>query len=143
MPRLEWIEFRLNNWARWRLTRGGGVLGYAAVNMADPTPGVREPYAAVAIPTNDVEASETQDAIQKLTTPELKRAVEEFYLGKGGIRDKARRLCCGESTVYARVEQAHHQLATLLTEKQTKARDERARVELQQHLARPRGSFTA
>lgn len=142
MARLEWMEHRLNNWARWRLTRGGGVLGYAGVDLSDPTPGVRDPYAPVSVPTSDVEASETQDAVNQLSPPELKRTLEVFYLGRGGIRDKAVRLRCAESTVYARVEQAHHQLAGILSLKQSRARDERARVELLQRGVAA-GGFTA
>jgi len=36
MARIDWVETRLQNWARWRLARGGdGQLGYAAVSLAD------------------------------------------------------------------------------------------------------------
>jgi hypothetical protein len=90
-----------------------------------------------------MEASATQDAINQLPR-ELSRTVEEFYLGRGGITDKARRLCCGESTVYARVELAHHKLASIFSDKNSRAREERARVEaLQRGGVGQQGGFTA
>jgi hypothetical protein len=138
MARIDWIERRLLNWARWRLTRGMGGLGYAGVNLAeagtaaatdDPNP----------IPISDVEASETADALLRLNPPGLRLSVEEFYIGRGGVRDKCRRLCCGESTLYARIDQAHRQLADLLNEADKRRRAERERVEGVLRSARPVG----
>ena len=143
MPRIESIEHRLVNWARWKLTRGTGVLGYASVNLSNPTPTVREPYAETPIPTNAVEASETDTAVGKLWPSALRVAVEEFYIGRGGVKDKARRLCIGESTLYARVEQAHQQLSEHFCVREDKARAERRRVEQLQASVRPgAGGFT-
>ena len=142
MARIEAIEHRLLNWARWRLTRGTGVLGYASVDLTNPTPTMREPYAETPIPTNAVEAAETDSAVNRLHPGGLKLAVEEFYVGCGGVKDKARRLGIGESTLYLRIDQAHQQLAEHFAARAAKARDERRRVELAQRAARPGGFAT-
>jgi hypothetical protein len=137
VARIEWIEQRLQNWARWTLNRGGGALGFAAVDLADSDAG-RDGYAEAAIPTSDVEAAETDDAIARLYPGGLALAVREFYVGRGGVKDKALRLCIGESTLYARVDQAHRQLAEHFLAQQDRQRAERARVEAMQTSVRPR-----
>ena len=101
MARIDWIEDRLNNWARWKLTRGTGGLGYASVNLANPTLGVREPYAEAPIPTNAVEAGETDDAVNRLHPPEL---------GQSARRPPAQRL--GAAARRRRHRQAAAQLST-------------------------------
>ncbi len=140
MARIEWIEHRLLNWARWKLCQGSGVMGYAAVNLADADAG-RDGYIEASIPVSEVEASETDQALQRLNPPGLAKTVAEFYTGRGGIKDKARRLCCAEATIYARVDQAHRQLAELLNERRRLRDAERQRVEKLQAGVRP-GSFT-
>lgn len=128
MARIEWIEHRLQNWARWKLAAGGGALGYASVSMAEANAD-RDGYVEAAIPISDVEASETDEAIQRLNPPGLRLTIVEVYTGRGGIKDKARRLCCGEATVHARVDQAHRQIAEHLNDRKRRRDAERARVE--------------
>lgn len=142
MARIEWIEHRLQNWARWRLSQGSGPLGYASVNLSDPTPEVREPYAEAAIPIAAIDAVETDTAVKALQPVELQRAVIQFYTGRGGIRDHARALCCGESTVYARVDQAHQKLVTYFSERHAARVTEQRRVQALQASVRPGGGFT-
>lgn len=137
--RIEWVEMRLLNWARWKLSRGTGGIGYASVNLANPTPGIRDPYADVPVPTNAIEAAATDDAVNRLQPGGLRLAVIELYVGRGGIADKARRLGCSESTVYLRVAQAHQQLAEHFTVQDARLRAERWRVEALQRTARPGG----
>lgn len=141
MARIEAMEHRLLNWARWKLTRGTGALGYSSVDLTNPTPTMREPYAEVPVPTNAIEAAETDDAVNRLHPGGLRLAVVEFYVGRGGVKDKARRLCIGESTLYLRIDQAHQQLAEHFLARDAKARAERRRVEGLQQSVRP-GSFT-
>lgn len=137
MARIEWVEQRLQNWARWRLMSGSGVLGYAGVNLAEAG-GVREPYAEAPIPVTEVEASETDTAVERLPG-HLKATVLELYLGQGGIRDKLKRLCCSEPTLHRRIEQAHRLLADHFTALDDRRRAERARVEALQRSVRPNG----
>lgn len=136
MARIEWVESRLLNWARWKLDPGDGALGYARPNVAGINAG-RDGYIEASIPISDVEASETEQAVQRLNPPGLVMTVFEVYCGAGGIKDKARRLCCAEATVHARIDQAHRQLATHLAERQRQREAERARVERVQASVRP------
>ena len=127
MARIEWVEQRLQNWSRWRLTRGCGVLGYASVNLlAAAMPRDRDVEAPV--PTSDVDAREIDDAVQLLPS-ELKATVLEVYVGDSGLRDKMRRLHVSEATLHARIGRAHRLLADHLMARQDRLRDERKRVE--------------
>lgn len=137
MARIDWVEERLQNWARWKLMQGSGALGFARVNLERVT---ADTQAEARIPTNDVEAAETEAAIVLLHPPGLVLTVREFYTGTGGIADKSRRLCCGVATIYSRLDQAHRQLADHFLERQRKAKVERERVERLQHSIRPQGS---
>ena len=124
MARIEEIERRLLNWARWSAGRSGG---YAAVKLGQvPLP--RDPYADKAIHTNDAEGSETDAAVAALPS-ELKATVVEFYLGRGGMRDHARALGCAEQTIYRRVDQAHVLLDRYFADRRAAADAERRRVE--------------
>lgn len=136
MARIEWVEQRLQNWARWKIVRGGGMLGYAGVNLA-AAGGAREPWAAAAIPISDVEASETDEAVQRLSPGGLALTVIEHYAGQGGIKDKLQRLCCAEPTYHKRIDEAHRQIAGHILERQAQRRAERERVESLQATVRP------
>lgn len=136
MARIDWIEERLQNWARWRVARGGdGVLGYAQVNLMDSDAG-RSGYVTAAVPIAEAEAAVTDAAVQRLAPRGLVLTVFEVYCGRDGVEDKARRLSCSVATVYRRVEQAHEQLREHFLAREAKARDERARVESAQFDAR-------
>ncbi len=129
MARIEWVEQRLQNWARWKLTRGGvGNLGYAAVNLAGANAG-RDGYVTATVPTNDCEASETDDAVMRLYPGELRITVIEYYCGRGGLREKLARLCCAEPPLHARLERAQRLLSAHFAAREDAARAERARVE--------------
>lgn len=144
MPRIDWIEQRLLNWARWVLASGGssGPGGYSSTSWAGSSSGGgRDGYREAVIPISDVEASETDQAVNRLSPGGLALTVREFYTGKGGVAEKATRLCIGESTLHARIDQAHRQLAEHFLAQQDRQRAERERVEAVQASARP-GSFT-
>lgn len=141
MARVDWIERRLLNWARWKLNAGGGPGGYAGVNMANPSPGIREPYESAPIPVLAVEASETDTAVTTLAL-ELRHTLTVFYLGRGGLADHMRELGCAKATLYARLDRADRALVAWFNAKDERGRAERQRVELLQQSARPMGSFT-
>jgi hypothetical protein len=134
MARIEEIERRLLNWARWRLGAGAGGLGYASVKM-DAEAG-RAGYREAVVPTVDCEAEETDQAVMALPS-ELRRTVEVVYLEGGCAAAKACRLAVAEPTVKARVWQAHRKLADWLRDREAGRRVQRARVEALQVLARP------
>lgn len=139
MARIEWVEYRLLNWARWKLCSGSGGLGYASVNLTDPNVG-RDGYAEAAIPISDVEASSTDDAISRLPG-ELKATVIEVYTGPGGETDHLRKLFCAKATMHARIGRAHRLLADHFTAQADRQRVERERLAQLIESARP-GSFT-
>ena len=136
MARIEWVEQRLQNWSRWRLGRGSGVLGFASVNLlaaAMPRDGSTE----APVPTSDVDAAEVDDAVARLPS-ELKATVLEVYLGAGGERQKLSRLCCSKATMHARIGRAQRLLAEHLAAREDRQRLERARVDALMGTARRR-----
>lgn len=133
MARVDWVEDRLQNWARWWLGRRG-ELGYGSTNPLGAGGGGR--YREASIPIMDAEASATDEAIGRLQPAGLGLTVREFYAGAGGIADKAARLCCSEATIYRRIEQAHAQLAEDFRAQRERAMVERNRVQQLQRSAR-------
>ena len=134
--KIEWVEAKLQEWARWRLAGGGGALGYAAVPLCGETlsGGGRDGYRESVIPTSDVDASETDDAIHTLPS-ELRATVECFYLGAGTQVEKLRRLCIAKQTMADRIGKAHRLLCAYFTDRQRAAQAERDRVEKLQCIA--------
>lgn len=116
MARIEWVKHRLDNWARWKEREQSHGLGFysqsAFLRVAVDGSGYRE----TSIPVDDVEARQTDDAVQALLIEHghLHRTLVLIYLEDSGIRAAALRLACAESTVKARLEQADHHVATFL-----------------------------
>jgi hypothetical protein len=75
--RIEWVRMRLENWARWSAQRDSGGLGFpkqsAFVKLA--AHGTR---AEAIIPTDSVEASLTDDAVQALAAVALAPALDHL-----------------------------------------------------------------
>lgn len=138
MARIDWIEHRLLNWARWKLSYGGGALGYASVPLGVVTVGERSTADEAPIPINDIEAGETDDAVKRLPS-ELRATVVEYYTGRGGEQDHLRVLCCARATLHARVDRAHRLLADHFTARKDRAEEERKRVEALQQFSKRRG----
>lgn len=114
--KLEDIERRLLNWARWKAGAGVGGLGYASVNMlAALSGGSRAAADPVPIPTMAIEAEETDRAVLALPS-ELRRTVEVVYLGRGGMPDHAQALAAPVATVKARVCRAHKSISNWLSD---------------------------
>lgn len=138
MARIEWVKQRLDNWARWKEKEQRHGLGFysqsAFLRIAVDSSGYRD----AAIPVDDVEARDTDEAVQSLLAshPQLHRTLVLIYLEDTGIRNAAVKLVCAESTVKARLEQADHLIATHLRLK--------AQAKEAQQLSRkgPQRSFT-
>ena len=141
--RNEDMDRRLMNWARWRHGMTCGGLGFASVDLTSE--GIRETAEAdVRVPLNDVEAEETNRAVLALPG-ELRATVEAVYLHGGSMAAKAKRLCCAEATVYARLLRVDRALQVWLSEVQAQRLEARRRLEAAQASARPTGplgSFT-
>lgn len=140
MARIEDIERRLLNWARWKLGDSTGGLSYASVDLTLSNAG-RDGYIEATVPTLDVEAEVTQQAVMSLDS-HLRVTVEAVYVGRGTMIEKARELCCGEATIYARIDLAHYRISAWLSARAATAREQRRIVEALQEGARPKLSFT-
>jgi hypothetical protein len=126
MARIEEIERRLLNWARWKHGANNGGLGYAGMRWGDVvnTSRCRESI----IPTNDCEAEETDRAVLALED-RLRDTVQVTYLQDCSMRSRAAQLGCSEPAVKARVWQAHQCLSRWLADKAQQAQVERERVQ--------------
>ena len=117
MARIEWVKQRLVQWAAWKSRRDSGGQGYptqaAFVKILVDTSGYRE---SSLLGVDEAEAGQTDLAVQSLRIGKahLHRTLELIYLEDVGIRRAAVALCCAESTVKARLEQADHEIATWL-----------------------------
>lgn len=137
MPRIDWIEERLQNWARWKIARTTGDTGHSARDLGAANGG-RSGYITAAVPIIEAEAAATDEAIERLDPPGLGLTVHRFYLDTGGHVEKAARLCISVATMYARIDRAHQQLAEHFRARQERQRQERARIQALQS----RGSST-
>ena len=61
MAKIEDIERRLMNWARWKMVAGSGGLGYARLQLE--AEGSRDGYREAKVPVVDCEASETDELV--------------------------------------------------------------------------------
>ena len=133
MARIPDIERRLLNWARVRLARDSGGIGYASTTLRERVDGDGWDSHA-RIPTVDHDADVTEAAIASLDV-DLQRTVQEVYLRGDGIAAKARRLGVAPATVYSRIDMAHIRLAGWFSERDRAAGAERERVERLQRSA--------
>lgn len=139
MARIEWVEERLQEWARWRIARTGGDMGYGSSDLGAANGG-RSGYVTATIPIEETRASATDDAINRLVPAGTVLTVHVYYVGAGGHQDKAKHLGISVAAMYARIDKAHQQLAAIFVaerEQRERLRRERERVEALQ-----RGSFT-
>lgn len=114
MARIEDIERRLLNWARWKLGGTSSGLGYATARCwaVVVTPGYRE----AVIPTVACEAEETDRAVQSLAS-ELRATLEVVYLMNEPMKRKIAYLCCCEATIKARIWRAHRMLVNFFSDR--------------------------
>lgn len=135
MIRDQYTERRLLNWARWRAGAGDVGLGYGSASMWNTERVDHSPRRDAVIPTNAVEASETEDAINSLPGF-LKMTVHVYYLSDESVEVMAQRLVCGVSTVHSRIRDAHRKIATWFSDRAMWAAAERRRNEEIQAVAR-------
>lgn len=120
MARDENVERRLLNWARWRSGAGDVGLGYGNASMWNQVKVDVSPNRQSVIPTNAIEASQTDDAIKDLPIF-LRATVLEVYLADDSVEAKARRLGCGVSTVHSRITEAHRLISIWFHDKASTA----------------------
>lgn len=113
MARLERIKRRLDNWAMWTARGASGGLGYATQSVLVSDTWARGTYNGMVIPVLEIEAEETDQAVQalKLSRSHLYVTLECIYLRDLGIKATARHMQRADSTIKAQLEQADHALA--------------------------------
>jgi hypothetical protein len=114
VARIDYIKFRLNNWALWKACESAGGLGFAtrSVMFAGPMGGG---YRESAVPVDDVDASVTDDGVSALKVEhrQLHDVVHAFYLSKeaGSTVRVGQQLGMAASTVSANLDRADQALS--------------------------------
>lgn len=109
---IEYINIRLNDWARWvvsdrttlRHMLGAKNCWPDMLGESDSTETVRQQ--GTLVPLNDLECCDTDKAVCALP-PELSNAVFEYYTRIGTAETTAKRLGISKMTLFRRIEQAH------------------------------------
>jgi hypothetical protein len=139
MARIDWVQRRLENWARWHSTMNGGGLGFATqaafLNEAVDCDTRQE----ARIPIDEVEASITNDAVEalKLGYGHLHQTLRLYYLRGEGIKGTARSMRRAESTIHAQLGQADALLATWFADRKRRKEAEAEQLRRQIEAARP------
>lgn len=143
MARIEYIEHRLRNWARWICMLGTSSGSLSSVDLTqervDKSGGGYD--ANTVVPIDDAEATETQRAVAALDS-ELRDVIEAVYVKTSSAAKAARKLGVAEATVHGRVERAHYRLQGWFSARDEAARRERERVEALRDSIRPGGFNT-
>lgn len=123
MARIPGIRDRLENWSRWCAKREGGALGYPSTNILARLAGTGSSWGNV-IPTNSIEASETDDAVNslKLHRSHLYLVLTLYYAYSLPLHRVAREMNRAESTVKRNLEDADAAIQAWLVDKAEKQR---------------------
>jgi hypothetical protein len=127
MARIEDVERRLLNWARWLIGGRSGGLGYATVSYGAVGADCSKVRESV-IPTSEAEAVETDDAVKELAT-ELQLVLAMHYRDGKSVAMISVESYCSVATVYNRLDRAHRLLDQTFSDRAEARRAERARVE--------------
>lgn len=119
MARIESIRHRLENWALWKAKGRLGGIGYASVNILASDTWSRGRYAGMSIPVMDIEAAETDEAVQalKLSGSHLFVTLELVYIKGVGVMEASRRMCRSVSAVHVQLAQADKAIQEYLMRK--------------------------
>lgn len=111
MARIEWVKYRLSNWALWKVRESSGGMGFATVSvlLANRVDESRDSP----LPVDEIDAGKTNLAVESLkpTQEHLYHTLHCIYIEGAGIKMSARILGCAESTVKARLDQADHAIS--------------------------------
>ncbi len=129
MSKIDWVETRLLNWARWKAAEASGGLGYASASMLTERVD-QSRYRESVIPVDSVEADVTEQAVKALP-PDLGRTVYLLYVQDSGVKQGAKLLGIGERAVAQRVDTAHAALARWFSDRLERQRAARQLAEAQ------------
>ncbi len=115
MARIEWVERKLDNWARWSAERASRGLGYPRCSaFARAAAAPRHAENRNSIPVDGIEAAQTERAVQALrfVKGSLHAVVIFHYLHDiSGVELGQRMGGIGARRAYQLVEEAHVELA--------------------------------
>jgi DNA-directed RNA polymerase specialized sigma24 family protein len=116
---IDYINKRLNDWARWRVSDRALLRHMLGVNscwpqmLKDDDPDQKYEKHGTLVPLNDLECCDTDKAVCALP-PELSDAVIEYYTRIGTAETTAKRLGIAVRTLFDRIGRAHwHIIGTL------------------------------
>jgi hypothetical protein len=139
MARIEWVQQRLENWARWHANTSSGGLGYATQAAFLAIAAGRDHANQARIPIDEIEASTTDEAVEalKLGYGHLHQTLRLFYLKGVGIKGTAQTMRRAESTIKAQLAQADALLAAWFTDRKRRKEAESAELRRKIEAARP------
>jgi DNA-directed RNA polymerase specialized sigma24 family protein len=107
---IDYINARLNMWARWR---SGGRFSsrspYPIYNLPRTRDADDAPPRLSFIPIKEEECWHVDKCVVALP-PDLRDLIEVFYLWVMPMEQKCRQLGCCEATVYNRLQRAHQEI---------------------------------
>jgi len=115
---IDYINKRLNDWARWRVSDRALLRHMLGVKSCWPdmkSDELEQKYErhGTVVPLDDLECCDTDKAVCALP-PDLEAAVIEYYTRLGTAESTAKRLGVSKVTLFARIGRAHwHVLGTL------------------------------
>lgn len=134
MARIDHIHRRLVVWGAWRARREDSGLGYPKVNiLLSMGGGGASGYRETVLPLNEIEAAETDQAVEslRLVKSHLYVTLHHIYIGNKGVTGTARLMARSRAAINAQLDQADIDLARWLEDRQ------------QQRESKAQGSFTA
>lgn len=132
MAKIDWVETRLLNWARWKAAGAGGGLGYASGSMLTERVD-QSRYRESVIPVDSVDADVTDQAVKSLER-DLLRTVQLLYVQDAGVKQGAKLLGISERAVAQRIDVAHAALARWFNDRQERQRAAKQLTEAQAHV---------
>lgn len=129
MARIDWVSTRLAIWGAWKARREDSGLGYPRTNiLLSMGGGGAGGYRETVVPINELEAAETDRAVEslKLVKSHLYLTLQYIYVGNTGIRLCAQRMRRAESTIKAQLEQADAEIARWFDAKREAAEAKRS-----------------
>lgn len=120
MARIEHIHRRLLTWGAWRARREDAGLGFPKVNiLLSMGGGGAGGYRETVVPLNEIEAAETDRAVEslKLAKSHLYLTLHYIYIRNTGVTGTARKMGRSRSTINAQLDQADVEVARWLDDR--------------------------
>ncbi len=122
MARIDWIQYRLKNWALWKVSGSSGGLGFSrqAAFLAMHVDCNRDSP----LPIDDIDAEKMDRAVEslKLGKGHLYKTLQLHYIKGMSIKGVAQEMGRAVSTIHANLDQADHALQSWFNA-QAEARD--------------------